>query len=73
MRHQNQCDTKTMWQYYCNSPEAIPAIKKEATKLTEQQTEIENKLAEMQNQMHQLCEQIVSVKRDAPKQIAKLA
>ena len=73
MRHQNQCDTKTMWQYYCNSPEAIPAIKKEATKLIEQQTEIENKLAEMQNQMHQLCEQIISVKRDAPKQIAKLA
>lgn len=73
MRHQKLCDTKIMWQFYCNSPDAIPAIKKEAKKLFDQQTEIENSLAQQQNNLFQLCEQIASVKRDAPKQIAKLA
>ena len=73
MKNQKLCDTKTMWQFYCNSPDAIPAIKKEAKKLFDQQTEIENSLAQQQNNLFQLCEQIASVKRDAPKQIAKLA
>lgn len=73
MKNQKLCDTKTMWQFYCNSPDAIPAIKKEAKKLIDQQTEIENNLAEQQTNLYQLCEQIASVKRDAPKQIAKLA
>ena len=73
MKNQKLCDTKTMWQLYCNSPDAIPAIKKEAKKLFDQQTEIENSLAEQQLRLHQLTEQIISVKRDAPKQIAKLA
>ena len=73
MKKQKLCDTKTMWQFYCNSPDAIPAIKKEAKKLFDQQTEIENSLAEQQLRLHQLTEQIISVKRDAPKQIAKLA
>ena len=73
MKSQKLCDTKTMWQYYCNSPDAVPGIKKDATKLINQQTELENKLAELQKQLHQLCEQIISVKRDAPIQIAKLA
>ena len=73
MKKQKLCDTKTMWQFYCNSLDAIPAIKKEAKKLFDQQTEIENSLAQQQNNLFQLCEQIASVKRDAPKQIAKLA
>lgn len=73
MKKQKLCDTQTMWQLYCNSPDAIPAIKKEAKKLFDQQTEIENSLAEQQLRLHQLTEQIISVKRDAPKQIAKLA
>ena len=73
MKYKKLCDTKTMWQFYCNSPDAIPAIKKEAKKLFDQQTEIENSLAQQQNNLFQLCEQIASVKRDAPKQIAKLA
>ena len=73
MKNQKLCDTKTMWQFYCNSPDAIPAIKKEAKKLFDQQTEIENSLAQQQNNLFQLCEQIASVKRDAPKQLAKLA
>jgi len=73
MKSQKLCDTKTMWQFYCNSLDAIPAIKKEAKKLFDQQTDIENSLAEQQMHLHLLCEQIVSVKRDAPKQIAKLA
>ena len=73
MKNQKLCDTKTMWQYYCNSPDAVPGIKKEAKKLIDQQTEIENNLAEQQFKLHQLTEQIISVKRDAPKQIAKLA
>ena len=34
---------------------------------------LENNLAEQQFKLHQLCEQIISVRRDAPKQIAKLA
>jgi len=73
MKNHKLCDTKTMWQYYCNSPDAVPGIKKDATKLTNQQTELENNLTELQKQLHQLCEQIISVKRDAPIQIAKLA
>ena len=73
MKNHKLCDTRTMWQFYCNSSDAIPAIKKEAKKLIDQQTEIENNLAEQQLKLHQLCEQIASVKRDAPKQIAKLA
>ena len=73
MKNHKLCDTQTMWQYYCNSPDAVPGIKKDATKLINQQTELENKLAELQKQLHQLCEQIISVKRDAPIQIAKLA
>ena len=73
MKKQKLCDTKTMWQFYCNSPDAVPGIKKEAKKLFDQQTEIENSLAEQQLRLHQLTEQIISVKRDAPKQIAKLA
>jgi len=68
-----QCDTKTMWQFYCNSPDAVPAIKNEAQKLIDQQSKIENNLAKQQRQHFELCEQIASVKRDAPKQIAKLA
>jgi len=24
MKNQKLCDTQTMWQLYCNSPEAIP-------------------------------------------------
>jgi len=73
MKNQKLCDTKKMWQFYCNSSDAIPAIKKEAKKLADQQTELENNLAEQQTNLYQLCEQIASVKRDAPKQIAKLA
>ena len=73
MKNQKLCDTKTMWQFYCNSPDAVPAIKKEAKKIADQQTELENSLAEQQMRLHLLCEQIASVKRDAPRQIAKLA
>ena len=73
MKNHKLCDTRTMWQFYCNSPDAIPAIKKEAKKLIDQQTELENNLAQLQTNLYQLCEQIASVKRDAPKQIAKLA
>jgi hypothetical protein len=73
MKNQKLCDIKTMWQFYCNSPDAVPAIKKEEKKLIYQQTELENNLAEQQFKLHQLCEQIASVKRDAPIQIAKLA
>jgi hypothetical protein len=62
-----------MWQFYCKSPDAIPAIKKYANKIIEQQTELENNLAEQKFKLHQLCEQIISVRRDAPKQIAELA
>ncbi len=73
MKNHKLCDTRTMWQFYCNSSEAIPALKKEAKKLIDQQTELENNLAQLQTNLYQLCEQIASVKRDAPKQIAKLA
>jgi len=73
MKNQKLCDTKTMWQFYCNSPDAVPGIKKDATKLLNQQTELDNYVAEQQKQLHELCEQVISVKRDAPIQIAKLA
>jgi len=70
---EKQCDLKTMWQFYCNSPGAIPALKNEVQKLVDQHDQIENSLANQQRQLFELCEQIASVKRDAPKQIAKLA
>jgi len=70
--HEKQCDTKTMWQFYCKSPEAVPAIKNEASKLLDKQDEIENSLLNQERQLWQLCEQIASVKIDAPTQIAKL-